>query len=148
MRLPPEMMKLARHIIRFKSGDFDQTMLEDHYRRALVRILRKKQAKRSPRPPAVKPSRENVINLMDALRRSVAAQPPPSSNTRHIPPPEEMQAQPQPSEIESQAERAERKMVQAEERTRRKRHAERRPGAKRREPNNESNNIYFGSSQE
>ena len=51
-------------------------MLEDHYTNALVRILRKKQAK-MPAPPApVAPSRENVINLMDALRRSIAAKPP------------------------------------------------------------------------
>ena len=59
-----------------KSAAFDPAMLEDHYRNALVRILRKKQAK-MPAPPApVAPSRENVINLMDALRRSIAAEPP------------------------------------------------------------------------
>jgi DNA end-binding protein Ku len=73
MKLPPEMMKLAQHIIRTKSADFDPAMLEDHYRSALVRILRRKQAKR-PAQPAVKPSRENVVNLMDALRRSIAAE--------------------------------------------------------------------------
>jgi hypothetical protein len=49
---PPEMMKLAQHIIHTKSGEFDQTMLEDHCRSALLaRILRKKQAKRPARPP-------------------------------------------------------------------------------------------------
>jgi DNA end-binding protein Ku len=68
--------KLAQHIIETKSVAFDPAMLEDHYRNALVRILRKKQAK-MPAPPApVAPSRENVINLMDALRRSIAAEPP------------------------------------------------------------------------
>jgi DNA end-binding protein Ku len=76
MELPPEMMKLARHIIRSKSADFDPAMLEDHYRRALVRILRRKQAERPAPTPAVKPSRENIINLMDALRRSLAAERP------------------------------------------------------------------------
>jgi DNA end-binding protein Ku len=76
MKLPSEMMKLAQHIIRTKSADFDPAMLEDHYRRALVRILRRKQAKRPLQPPAVKPSRENVVSLMDALRRSVAAERP------------------------------------------------------------------------
>ena len=75
MKLPAEMVKLAQHIIETKSADFDPAMLEDHYRNALVRILRKKQAK-MPAPPApVAPSRENVINLMDALRRSIAAEP-------------------------------------------------------------------------
>jgi DNA end-binding protein Ku len=74
MKLPAEMMKLARHIIRTKSGVFAPAMLEDHYRSALLRILRKKQAKRPTHAPAVKPSPENVVNLMDALRRSVAAE--------------------------------------------------------------------------
>ena len=76
LELPAEMMKLAQHIIRTKSDKFDPAMLEDHYRSALVRILRKKQAKRSAHVPAVKPSRENVVRLMDALRRSIAAERP------------------------------------------------------------------------
>jgi DNA end-binding protein Ku len=76
MKLPAEMMKLAQHIIETKSEEFSPAMLEDHYRNALVRLLKKKQAK-MPAPPApVAPSRENVINLMDALRRSIAAEPP------------------------------------------------------------------------
>src|SRR5947209_9176047 len=75
MKLPPEMMKLAEHIIRTKSAEFDPSMLEDHYRNAVVRILRKKQAKRPTQHAApVKPSPENVVNLMDALRRSIAAE--------------------------------------------------------------------------
>jgi DNA end-binding protein Ku len=77
MKLPAEMMKLAQHIIRTKSAEFDPSMLEDHYRTALVRILQKKQAKRHAPPPAAAPSRENVINLMDALRRSIPAESPP-----------------------------------------------------------------------
>jgi DNA end-binding protein Ku len=76
MKLPAEMMKLAQHIIRTKSGEFDSSMLEDHYRSALVRILRKKQAKRSAPARLVKPSQENVVNLMDALRRSISAEHP------------------------------------------------------------------------
>ena len=56
---------------------YDPSMLEDHYRNALVRILRKKKAKRPAHHAApVKPSRENVVNLMDALRRSIAAEHP------------------------------------------------------------------------
>jgi DNA end-binding protein Ku len=79
IKLPAEMMKLAQHIIRKKSDKFDPAMLEDHYRSALVRILRKKQAKRPVHAPAVKPSRENVVSLMDALRRSMAAERPTKS---------------------------------------------------------------------
>jgi DNA end-binding protein Ku len=69
------MVKLAQHIIKTKSAAFDPAMLEDHYRNALVRILKKKQAKMPAPPTPVTPSRENVINLMDALKRSIAAEP-------------------------------------------------------------------------
>jgi DNA end-binding protein Ku len=75
MKLPPEMMKLAQHMIRAKYAEFDPSMLEDHYRRALVGILRKKHTKRPAQPAAIKPSKESVVNLMDALRRSIAAAP-------------------------------------------------------------------------
>ena len=81
MKLPTEMVKLAQHIIKTKSEDFDLSMLEDHYRNALVRILRKKQAKRAPHPAPVKPSAENVVNLMDALRRSIAAEKRPAARS-------------------------------------------------------------------
>jgi DNA end-binding protein Ku len=77
MRLPAEMIKLAQHIIRTKSGDFDPSMLEDHYRSALVKILRKKRAKPVPHhAPPIKPSHDNVVNLMEALRRSIVAERP------------------------------------------------------------------------
>ena len=75
MKLPAEMVKLAQHIIQTKSEEFSPAMLEDHYRDALVRILKKKQAKMpGPTAPST-PSHENVVNLMDALRRSIAAEP-------------------------------------------------------------------------
>jgi DNA end-binding protein Ku len=77
MKLPAEMVKLAQHIIRTKSGDFDPSMLEDHYRSALVKILRKKRAKPvAHHAPPIKPSHDNVVNLMEALRRSIAAERP------------------------------------------------------------------------
>ena len=82
MKLPAEMLKLAEHIIDGKMAAFDPSMLQDHYRDALMRILRKKQAKVPPasaRP--VTPSPQNVVNLMDALRRSLAAERP--SRSRH-----------------------------------------------------------------
>jgi DNA end-binding protein Ku len=82
IKLPADMMKLAQHIIKTKSADFDASMLEDHYRTALVRILRKKQAKRPAHPAPVKPVAENVVNLMDALRRSIAAEKRAKSATR------------------------------------------------------------------
>jgi non-homologous end joining protein Ku len=75
MKLPTEMVKLAQQIIKTKSENFDPSVLEDHYRNAPVR-MRKKQAQRPAHPPPVKPSAENVVNLMDALRRNIAAERP------------------------------------------------------------------------
>jgi Ku protein len=76
MVLPSDMLKLAKHIIETKAADFDPAMLEDHYRNALVDILRKKQASQPAPSAPVKPSPENVVSLMDALRRSLAAERP------------------------------------------------------------------------
>jgi DNA end-binding protein Ku len=84
MKLPAEMMKLAQHIIRTKAAEFDPSMLEDHYRRAILGILRKKQAKRPPDRRDVKPSQENVVNLMEALRRSIAADSPRKSAEKRV----------------------------------------------------------------
>ena len=74
INLPHEMMKLAQRIIRTKAAEFDPDMLEDHYRTSLVRILSEKLGKRAAPAPIATPSRENVINLIDALKRSIAAQ--------------------------------------------------------------------------
>src|SRR5215471_18391167 len=70
INLPHEMMKLAQRIIRTKAAEFDPAMLEDHYRTSLVRILNEKLGKRAAPAPIATPSRENVINLIDALKRS------------------------------------------------------------------------------
>lgn len=72
--LPPEMVKLAEHIIGTKAEDFDPAILEDHYRNALVQMLREKQKQVPAQTGPVKPSAENVVSLMDALRRSLAAE--------------------------------------------------------------------------
>jgi DNA end-binding protein Ku len=74
IKVPGEMLKLAEHILETKSGDFDPSQFKDHYEEALVELLRKKQA----HIPVKKGKEEfvappNVINLMDALRRSVQA---------------------------------------------------------------------------
>jgi DNA end-binding protein Ku len=89
MVLPPEMLKLAEHIIETKATDFDPSLLEDHYRTALVGMLREKQAQLPPHTGPVKPSGENVVNLMDALRRSLKSEqpkkPPITSRSKHRP---------------------------------------------------------------
>ena len=74
-KIPADMLKLAEHILDTKKGDFEPSAFEDHYETALVDLLRKKQA--GFKPPKEKEhvaAPRNVINLMDALRRSVEAE--------------------------------------------------------------------------
>jgi DNA end-binding protein Ku len=71
LSLPPEMLDLAQHIVRTKSAHFDPTRFEDHYEQALVELLRKKQAGRPIEAVVEAPRPQNVINLMDALRKSL-----------------------------------------------------------------------------
>jgi len=75
IKIAPDMLKLAQHIVEEKEGEFEPESFRDHYEEALVEILRKKQAhiplKKSTEKAAAP---KNVINLMDALRRSVQAE--------------------------------------------------------------------------
>jgi DNA end-binding protein Ku len=77
------MLRMAEHIMQAKTGDFDPALLEDRYRTALVEILRTKKREMPITEGPVQPSSQNVINLMDALRRSMeserraVAKPPP-----------------------------------------------------------------------
>lgn len=68
--LPKEMIELASHIIDMKKGHFDPSHFEDRYQDALVELIKAKQAGR-PAPTPVEQPRSNVVNLMEALRRSV-----------------------------------------------------------------------------
>jgi DNA end-binding protein Ku len=73
VKVSDDMLKLAEHILDTKKAEFDPTKFEDHYETALAELIAAKQAGRKPQAaPAAQPS--NVINLMDALRRSVNAE--------------------------------------------------------------------------
>jgi len=72
IKLPAEMKELAMHIIDTKANHFDPQTFEDHYEKAIVELLRKKQAGRVVEP--IRDAEEEsprVINLMDALRASL-----------------------------------------------------------------------------
>jgi DNA end-binding protein Ku len=70
-KVPKDMLDLAVHIVESKKGKFEPEKFEDDYENALKELLRKKQkGERIERPK--EPSRTNVVNLMDALRRSIA----------------------------------------------------------------------------
>jgi DNA end-binding protein Ku len=68
-----EMRDLAEHIIDRKSGSFDPSKFEDRYENAVVEMIKAKQAG-SPLEVEAAPRPSNVVNLMDALRQSIAAE--------------------------------------------------------------------------
>ena len=66
------MLTLADHILKKKATDFDPSQFVDHYEQALLEMLKKKQTGMAiPRKRAAPPP-QNVVNLMEALRRSIA----------------------------------------------------------------------------
>jgi DNA end-binding protein Ku len=68
-----EMLDLALHIIDVKAAKFDPGTFRDAYQDAVVDLIRAKRAGRpAPAPRAPQPS--NVVNLMDALRRSLGSE--------------------------------------------------------------------------
>jgi DNA end-binding protein Ku len=72
-KIPRDMLELASHIVETKSGHFEPEKFEDHYEDALKELLKKKQAGEKIEAPKER-APAKVINLMDALRRSVDAE--------------------------------------------------------------------------
>jgi DNA end-binding protein Ku len=73
IKVPAEMLDLAVHILESKAGHFDPSKFEDRYEQALAALIKAKRAGKPPPAPS-EPPPGNVINLMDALRRSVQAE--------------------------------------------------------------------------
>jgi DNA end-binding protein Ku len=69
-KIPKDMLELASHIVKTKSGHFKPKEFEDHYEEALKELMKKKQAGEKIEAPRER-APAKVINLMDALRRSV-----------------------------------------------------------------------------
>jgi DNA end-binding protein Ku len=71
LKLPDQMIGLAEDIIDRMSGEFEPDKFEDRYENAMIELIRSKQAG-LPAPTEKAPARPaNVVNLMDALRRSI-----------------------------------------------------------------------------
>jgi DNA end-binding protein Ku len=69
-KIPKDMLDLATHIVESKAGHFEPERFEDQYEDALKELLKKKQSGQKIEAPRERePSK--VVNLMDALRRSV-----------------------------------------------------------------------------
>src|SRR3984893_5065587 len=72
VKVTKDMLDLAKHIVEQKSGSFEPEAFEDHYETALIDLIDKKRSGiRLPAKAAPKTG-GNVINLMDALKRSLA----------------------------------------------------------------------------
>ena len=72
VKVTKEMLDLAKHIVETKSGDFEPEKFEDRYENALLELLNNKR-KGEPLRTAAKPrDTGNVVNLMDALRKSLS----------------------------------------------------------------------------
>jgi DNA end-binding protein Ku len=72
VKVTKDMLDLARHIVDKKSAAFEPEKFEDHYETALVDLInRKRSGMLTGAKPAPKSS-GNVINLMDALKRSLS----------------------------------------------------------------------------
>lgn len=73
VKVPSDMLDLAVHILKSKKAKFDPDKFEDRYESALSNLIRAKQAGK-PAPKLSEPKPSNVVNLMDALRKSVNAE--------------------------------------------------------------------------
>lgn len=73
MKLGKDMMDLAKHIVESKRGHFEPDKFEDHYESALRDLIEKKSKGVKIEAPKEQAAPSKVIDLMDALRRSLAA---------------------------------------------------------------------------
>jgi DNA end-binding protein Ku len=82
-KIPKDMLDLATHIVKTKEGHFHPDKFEDQYEEALKDLLKRKREGKPIEKPAREPAK--VINLMDALRRSVEASGGQKGKGRHTP---------------------------------------------------------------
>jgi DNA end-binding protein Ku len=73
LTIAPDMLTLAEHILDRKVGEFDPATFRDRYEQALLTHLKAKQAGAVPERKQTFAAPQRVVNLMEALRRSVAA---------------------------------------------------------------------------
>ena len=88
LTVAPDMLKLAEHILKSKTTDFDPSEFVDHYEDAVVEMLQKKQAGIVVSRERAAPRPQNVVNIMDALRQSIAqekaASAPPKKSRKRV----------------------------------------------------------------
>jgi DNA end-binding protein Ku len=78
---PCSAFDLAKHIVTQKAADFEPEKFEDQYEEALTELIN---AKRNGRTIGAKPRPrgENVVDPMDALKRSIASEEAPAKGKK------------------------------------------------------------------
>jgi DNA end-binding protein Ku len=88
VKIEPDMLKLAKHILQNKATDFDPSQFLDHYEEAVIKMLKQKEAGVVVSRKHAAPRPQNVVNLAEALRRSIsqekAASAPPKKGRKRI----------------------------------------------------------------
>ena len=74
VKVAGDMVKLAEHIVDTKTASFEPAAFVDHYEEAVVDLLKSKQAGRPVAKGRAAEPPSNVINLMDALKRSISSE--------------------------------------------------------------------------
>jgi DNA end-binding protein Ku len=81
VKVTKDMLDLAKHIVNQKSSTFEPEKFEDHYEEALTELIN---AKRNGKTvgPKPRPRGENVVDLMDALKKSIASESAPAKGKK------------------------------------------------------------------
>src|SRR4051812_19897200 len=75
VKVTKDMLDLAKHIVSQKTADFEPERFEDHYEEALTELINAKRQGKTISPRA-RPSGGNVVDLKDALKKSIASEAP------------------------------------------------------------------------
>jgi DNA end-binding protein Ku len=71
IKVDKEQLSLAKELIKRKTAKFDPGKFHDHYRQALQELIDAKMEHRAPQPVMEERPSGKVVNLMDALRKSL-----------------------------------------------------------------------------
>ncbi|WOH48686.1 Ku protein [Bradyrhizobium sp. sBnM-33] len=74
VKITKDMLDLAKHIVEQKSASFEPEQFEDRYEQALIDLINQKRNGLTTKTKAAPKTTGNVINLMDALKRSLASE--------------------------------------------------------------------------
>jgi DNA end-binding protein Ku len=74
MKVQPDLLQLAAHILKNKEASFDPTQFVDRYEQAVLGVLKTKQEGMPAAKPQAEAPPRNVINLFDALRASLGVE--------------------------------------------------------------------------